>query len=86
MIKITDFEKPKVHPFGLLEGYENASEKESVLEFMLTKAIERKTFSPIATSYDHPDMVECGLLVQTGFKEYALTKKSIGLLYSVYGK
>jgi len=85
-MKTTDFEKPTKHPYSMLRGYENAHEKESILAYMLNKSIEQGSFKPLNFKYKHPTMVSDGLLKEQGEKMYQLTKKSLGLLYSIYGK
>lgn len=89
MLKIEDFQEPKIHPYEMLRGYNNASEKESLLAFILGENIKSSKFEPVKTKYSHPTMVEDGLLIDNSTDtehKYSLTKKSIGLLYSVYGK
>jgi hypothetical protein len=86
MLEISDFVEPKSHPFGMLEGYTNASEKEDTLAWILAKSIEMGGFGPVVTNWDHTDMVNDGLLIHLRDKEYTLTKKAKGLLYSVYYK
>ncbi len=86
IMKITDFEKPTKHPYSMLEKYQNAHEKEEILAYMLNRSIEQGSFEPIKLKYEHPTMVSDGLLEEKGEKVYKLTKKSIGLLYSIYGK
>jgi len=85
-MNINDFEKPKKHPFGMLEGYNHAYEKESVLTVILRKCIEINNFTAIKTVHNHPTMVSDGLLEKIADRKYKLTKKSIGLLYSQYAK
>lgn len=36
-ILISEFKEPTVHPFGMLDGYKNAFEKESVLFFIFNQ-------------------------------------------------
>jgi hypothetical protein len=88
MLEISDFVEPKQHPFGMLQGYTNASEKEDTLAWMLSKIIERggEGFGSVETNFDHSDMVDDGLLIHVRGKEYMLTPKAKGLLYSVYYK
>lgn len=83
---INQFEKPSANPWGMLENYTNASQKESVLVFILTKCIEAGEFVPIETKHSHPTMVKDGLLEEVDERRYKLTKKAIGLLYGYYGK
>lgn len=85
-MNINDFEKPSNHPYGMLRGYENANEKEAMLAWMLIKCIEAGDFCMIETKHDHPTMVEDGLLEKVADKNYRLTKKAIGLLYSQYAR
>lgn len=84
-ILISEFKEPTVHPFGMLDGYKNAFEKESVLFFIFNQNFRGGVFEPVKTKHDHPAMVEDGLLKKTG-DQYELTQKAIGLLYSVYHK
>lgn len=84
-ITISDFHRPADRPWGMLQGYERAAEKESVLATILLACIEAGDFVPVGTRYKHPSMVSDGLLEETT-EGYKLTKKSIGLLYSIYGK
>jgi len=86
VLKITDFIMPNHHPFGMLEGYSNAYEKERWLATLLGKNILAKGFLPVEFPKDDDfGMVEDGLLkrVEGG---YVLTKISKGLLYAEYGK
>lgn len=85
-MQISDFNPPQEHPFGMLSGYRNASEKESVLAWVLKKNIEAGRFEPVDSEYDHPTMVADGLLSEHGERRYALTVKAQGLLFSVYGR
>jgi hypothetical protein len=86
-MQVSDFNSPTFHPFGMLGGIVNhASEKESVLAFMLVKCIQNGNFDAVETTHEHPSMVEDGLLEKVGDRLYKLTKKSIGLLYTQYGK
>jgi len=84
-MNVTDFKTPDSHPWGMLEAFKNASQKESVLSFILTKCIEAGEWIPVPTKYEHPTMVSDGLLEQVEEKTYSLTVKSKGLLYSFYG-
>lgn len=83
-MNINDFTKPKDHPYGMLDGYTNAYQKESVLAIILKKCIDVGDFVAIETSHSHPTMVNDGLLEKTTDRKYKLTKKAIGLLYSQY--
>lgn len=82
---IKSFVKPEEHPGGICRGYDNAYEKESVLAFILSQCVEAGGFGPVETKYAHPTMVSDGLLEEVSERRYKLTKKSIGLLYGVYG-
>lgn len=83
-MNINQFNKPTEHPYGMLSGYQNASEKEALLAFILAKCIDAGDFIPVKIKYNHNTMVEDGLLAEDS-DGYRLTKLSIGLLYSVYG-
>jgi len=86
-MKVEDFETPTNHPFGMLNGFDHASEKESMLVYILAQCIKANDLNAtIEFMRDQSEMVNDGLLVQQGEHEYRLTKKSLGLLYSVYGK
>lgn len=91
MLTPKDFNVPTSHPFGMLSGKvsSHTSEKESVLAYILGLSIEANpdSWEFVQTSNSHPTMVSDGLLVQDdGENLYKLTKLSIGLLYSFYGK
>jgi hypothetical protein len=88
MLTVEDFEIPVEHPFGLLEGYKNVSEKEDVLAYVLTQNIIHKNFYDVPCGDDHTSMILDGLLWRGngGKNYYALTEKAKGLLYSVYHK
>jgi hypothetical protein len=82
-----DFVRPDKHPFDMLDGYRNAYEKESVLLLIFRNAWKSDNISqPCETQHEHPSMVEDGLLEEVEPHFYRLTTKSIGLLYSVYGR
>lgn len=83
----TDFKQGELeHPYGMLQGYTNASEKETILALLLEYCTSVGDLNASKKfTYFHPTMVEDGLLEETGEKEYRLTKKALGLLYSVYG-
>ena len=85
-MNINDFNPVTKHPFGTLQGYRNACEKESVLAFILRECQRQKKFDVVWTNHNHPTMVSDGLLEKVEDKKYKLTTKAIGLLYSVYGK
>ena len=86
-LTIDDFVKPEAHPYGLLEGYRQAFEKENVLAIALKKCIELNAINAtFETIHNHPTMVNDGLLTKVSDRRYCLTRKSIGLLFSRYGK
>lgn len=82
------FEYPNMHPSGMLAGeyLSNTYECENLLAWFLSKAKEAKAFDFVTTMYEHPELVSARLLEQRGPNEYRLTKKALGLLYTVYGK
>jgi len=82
---ITDFKKLEEHPWGVCKDFKYTYEKESVLRYMLNVCMDKGEFGPVKTKYNHPTMVSDGLLEEVGDKEYLLTKKAIGLLYTVCG-
>ena len=81
---ITDFDRPKDHPYGMLEGHTHAYEKESALAYILAKNLDSGEFIAVKTPTGHHALVEDGLLVGDENHGYALTEKAKGLLYSVY--
>ena len=86
-MQYTDFKQGELeHPYGLLSGYNNASEKETILALLLEHCTSVGDLNASKSfTYSHPTMVTDGLLEEVGEKCYKLTKKSLGLLYSVYG-
>ena len=82
---VNDFNKPDAHPWGMLEAFTNASQKERMLVFILTKCIEAGDWIPVASKFEHDSMVSDGLLEQVEEKTYSLTVKAKGLLYAFYG-
>ena len=81
------FEIPNKHPYGMLDGYDYAYEKESLLAYMLVKSLqEQNLYAKVKLNCNHSDMVKDGLLYDYGDNVYQLTKKSVGMLYGVYGK
>lgn len=88
MLTIADFNKPKEHPFNMLDGYKHACEKEQTLRWLLNKCIEASDLdAAIETKHNHPTMVSDGLLETVGAipLRYKLTRKAKGLLYAWYG-
>ena len=87
-MNINDFNCPTKHPYNMCSGYANAYEKESLLVYILMQCIGAGSITAvIETKYHHDTMVKDGLLEQIGEdRKYRLTPKSIGLLYSFYGK
>lgn len=41
---------------------------------------------PFEYKYNHDEMVDHGWLLKHGTKKYSLTKKSLGLLWAMFGK
>ncbi len=86
-ISITAFNKPAAPPIEMLTGYRAGYEKETTLGQILITCIENQDLAcAVTTKYEHPTMVEDGLLEKVGDYQYRLTAKAIELLYSVYGK
>jgi hypothetical protein len=87
-MNINDFRQPPLpHPYGMLEGYSHACEKETVLRVILEECIEKDDLdATVEMRFSHPTMVTDGLLEEVGEKQYKLTKKAIGLLYSQFFK
>ena len=81
---ISDFKMPEAHPFNMLEGYKRAYEKESVLALILIRCIKAGGIIPVQMAHNHPTMVKDGLLEKVANREYELTEKALGLLYSQY--
>jgi hypothetical protein len=82
-----DFEKPEKHPYGMLEGYINGYEKESVLAFIFKNSwLHDFMYQPCEMKYNHSSMVEDGLLDEVAPLTYRLTTKSVGLLFTIYGR
>ena len=87
MLKITDFNEPEEHPFGMLRGYTHPIEKERVLAWMLCQCINASNLDlEIRTQHNHSTMVNDELLERVDILRYKLTTKSIGLLFAWYGK
>lgn len=87
-MKTQDFNSPKQHPFGMLAGLDlsHTSECEAMLAWLLAKCIEQNSWDAVTTTHNHPKMVSAGLLEKVDEKQYTLTTKAKGLLYSHYGK
>jgi len=87
-MKPQDFNARKQHPFGMLAGLglSHTSECESMLAWLLTKCIERNSWDAVTTTHRHPNLVQAGLVEEVSEKQYKLTTKAKGLLYSHYGK
>ena len=68
---------------GMCDKYEF----EEHLLWMMNKHIETNTeFNiPIESKYEHNSMVDKGWLVKIDKYKYIFTKKSLGLLWSVFG-
>lgn len=80
------FVRPTSHPFNMLEGYTNASEKESVLAWILRECIDAGDWVVVKTTHNHSTMVLDGLLERVTERQYRLTEKSKGLLYTQFHK
>jgi hypothetical protein len=87
-MKPQDFNVPKQHPFGMLTGLglSNTSECESMLVYLLSKSIEQGSWDAVTTTHKLPKLVQAELVEEIGERQYKLTIKSKGLLYSHYGK
>lgn len=87
-LQVSDFDIPKSHPFGMLEGMrlKHTLENERFLAWMLVQCIEAGKWIAVKTSDPHETLIECGLLAKEGDHLYSLTKKAKGLLYCHYGK
>lgn len=87
-LTIKDFNEPNEHPFGMLREYDNASEKERLLVFMICQCIKADDIDAvISTKYTHPTMVSDGLLVKIDnddFK-YKLSDKAKDKLHKFCG-
>lgn len=82
-----DFRTPAAHPFGMLAGMglSHNHECETFLAWMLIQCQERGEWAVITTQKTHPTLVSAGLLAEMGERQYQLTQKAKGLLYSHYG-
>lgn len=78
--------RPEKHPFDMLRGYTNASEKEQVLTWILQQCIDAGEWIAVKTTHSHFTMVDDGLLTLVGERMYALTEKAKGLLYVHFHK
>lgn len=67
-------------------GLSNTNECESMLAWLLNKSIEQDSWDAVTTTHKHPKLVQAGLAEEIGEKQYKLTTKAKGLLYSHYGK
>ena len=87
-MKPQDFNTPKKHPYGMLDGLgsSNTYECESMLALLLTKFINQNSWDAVITTHSHPKLVQAGLVEKVGEKQYKLTIKAKGLLYNHYGK
>lgn len=87
-LTIKDFKEPNEHPFGMLKEFDNASEKERLLVFMLCQCIKADDIDAVVnTKFTHPTMVADGLLIKVDnddFK-YKLSDKSKEKLYGFFG-
>lgn len=87
-LTIKDFKEPNEHPYGMLKGYSNASEKERMLVFMICQCINADDIDAVInTKNTHPTMVEDGLLIKIDnddFK-YKLSDKAKECLHKFFG-
>ena len=89
MLSVNDYIKSTEHPFGMLKGFEHASEKEAFMAWCLIQCIEAKDLNvDIKTPNNEDYMCEnpIKLLLKTGKQTYRLAIKAKGLLYTYYGK
>jgi hypothetical protein len=85
-MNITLFNKPERHPYGMLDVYNHAHEKESKLAWHLVRCVEAGEWLPIESQeWIYDAMAEDGLLIDHG-EWYSLTAKAKGLLYGYYAK
>ncbi len=85
-MKITEFNKPEEHPWEMLDNYNDASEKENCLAWMLGVCIDKGQWAAIEIGTQPIGLVEDGLLEQPYPGFYSLTPKAKGLLYGYYAK
>lgn len=86
-LSISDFTSPIQHPYGMLDGYPHAVEKESTLSCMLKIAVDwGDLYAALPTLSRHTDMVADGLLEYVSDNSYRFTHKAIGLLWIYFGK
>jgi hypothetical protein len=85
-MKPSDFNKPTSHPYGMLAGYKDAHEQEDYLASMLYDCIEFGDWIVFPSSRIHSQLPANGLMERFGYDGWKLTKKAIGLLYTIYGK
>lgn len=87
MLEPQDFKNSDLHPYGMLKGYSNASEKESLLAWMLSQCIKAGDWVAIPCKYSHDALVSDGLLLETEQARcYRLSEKAKGYLYAFYSK
>ncbi len=85
-MNVNQFTRPDRHPFDMLRGYTNASEKEQVLAWILQQCLDAGEWIIVGTAHAHPTMVGDGLLERHGIAQYSLTEKAKGLLYAEFHK
>ncbi|MCK5606654.1 hypothetical protein KAR91_32430 [Candidatus Pacearchaeota archaeon] len=87
MLTIDDFKKPTSHPFGMMVGERQASEKEGFMAFFLAQCIKAGDIDAEIKTVSNEDYMEgLGYLKKVKKQTYQLTKKSKGLLFAYYGK
>lgn len=86
-MNVTMFNRPDRHPHGMLRGYEYATQKETILVLMFRNAMRCGSFEqPMELRFEHPEMVEDGLLERVAPRTYTLTEKALILLHAHFGK
>jgi hypothetical protein len=83
-MQITDFNKPDRHPFGMMQGYKQAAEKEQILTWLLNQCVDAGEWVTIGGECDA--LVADGFLTDHGDNIYCLTNKAKGYLYAYFGK
>lgn len=80
---ISMFNEPITHPWETFEKMET----ETFMWWFFKQCFDAGDLdATIATPNNEDHLVEMGLLSKVGERQYRLTTKSKGILYSVYGK
>ncbi len=87
-LAVGQFERPKVRPWNMLSGTNDCGSKEDLLGQILIKCVEASEWIAIDIAPENlpKGIVKDDLLVEVEPGRYMLTKKAVGLLYSIYGK